>query len=356
MNFKFALFGNLQGRCEKLSSVQVYKLLPQKVFFLLLVFYFGSIDICAAQTYSRLSSSDTLTINSKLFNRDRKVIVTKSRSLKEGQKQNNCIVYMDADDPNVNGIILQSANNLMDYGEMPGSYLIGIIQENRNAELLQKDTLLSFIKQELVPFLRAKYNIAEKINIAGHSFGGYFATYAFFKEDELFNSCIAISPAYWPNKGDVLDLLSQKTLRDQGIIYLAIGDKRWDEISLRKHVFKAKTLLEQKKGLRFGFNDLSGFSHNATPTVGFGLGISFIYDQWEWGNILREQERNLKLYPGFWGHIEIKADALFHLSKILEAKEFYEEALKNIPNDPNLTTTEARVVKKRLKYKINECR
>lgn len=105
--------------------------------------------------------------------------------------------------------------------------------------------------------------------------------------------------------------------------YLAIGDKRWDEISLRKYVLRAKKILEQIKGLYFGFNDLIGFGHNATPTVGFGLGLGFIYDEWEWTNILREQERNLKSYPGFWGHLEIKADALLHLNQIIEARALY---------------------------------
>lgn len=118
---------------------------------------------------------------------------------------------MDADDANINGTFLRSANNLMAQGEMPKSYLIGIIHENRNVELLEKDSLLSFIKEELLPQLRCMFDIADRVGIAGHSFGGYFASYAFLKVNVLFNTCIAISPAYWPNKGDVIDLSSQRT-------------------------------------------------------------------------------------------------------------------------------------------------
>lgn len=338
------------------ASYQICKVLSQKIFFLFLCIKFSNSGICFAQMYSRLSPSDTVTIKSKIFNSDRKVIVTKTLGIKDGQKDNNCIVYMDADDANINGIILQSANNLMVYGEIPRTYLIGIVHENRNAELLAKDTLLNFIKEEVVPLLRARYNPSEKLAIAGHSFGGYFATYAFFKENVLFNSCIAISPAYWPNKGDVLNMLNQNTGGDQRSFYLAIGDKRWDEISLRKYVLKAKKVLEQKSNLLFSFNDLKGFSHNATPTVGFGLGLSFIYDEWEWTNILIEQERNLKSYPDFWGHTEIMADALFHLKQISRAKALYKEALKNVLKDPNLTAAEAKLVRKRLKYKIKHCK
>ena len=76
---------------------------------------------------------------------------------------------------------------------------------------------------------------------------------------------------------------------------------------------------------------LYGISFHTTPTVGFG----FIYD--EWGNILEEQERRLKSFPAFWGHLEIKADALYHLKRISEAKAIYQEALKNITKDQDLS-------------------
>jgi len=326
---------------------------------LLLIFSSAIIlsNFCLAQTYSQFDKSDTISITSKIFQSERKVIVTKSLKIKSGSKENNCILYMDADDKNINGILLQSANNLIAYKEIPQSYLVGIIQEDRDNELVEKDRLLRFISEEVVPQLEKNYDISKKVTIAGHSFGAYFATYAFLKDNAIFNSCIAVSPAYWPNKQDVLVLMNEQTKTNSvsGNFYLAIGDKRWDENSLRDYVFKAKNLLNSSRNIRFIFSDSKGFSHNATPTVGFGLGLSFIYDEWEWGNILEEQERRLKSFPAFWGHLEIKADALYHLNRISEAKVIYQEALKNIPKDEDLSNQKKVEITKRLNGKIKNC-
>lgn len=233
--------------------------------------------------------------------------------------------------------------------------MIGIIHENRNTELLEKDKLLNFLKEELFPLLEDKYGKTNKITIVGHSFGGYFATYAFLKDNDIFNACIAISPAYWPNKNDVIHLLLEKENLINGTFYLAIGDKRWDEISLREDVFKVQKILRHQKSISFGFNDLTGFAHNATPVVGFGLGLSFVYDEWEWSNILEEQENSLKQFPDFWGHLEIKADALFHLNRVSEAKSFYREALEKTAEDKDLSKSEMKEVTKRLRAKIKKC-
>lgn len=261
---------------------------------------------------------------------------------------------MDAEDKNINGIVLQTSNNLMIYEEIPQSYLVGIMHEDRNAELLEKNNLLRFLQEEVIPLLDEQYDISENITIVGHSFGAYFATYAFLTDNVRFTSCIAISPAYWPHKNDVLNLLNEKD--PGGNFFLAVGDKRWDEISLRKGVFKARDVLKEKRKLSFTFDDLKGFSHNATPAVGFGLGLSFIYDEWEWGNILSEQERRLKSSPDFWGHLEIKGDALFHLDRMSQAKGVYREALKTVSKDQYLSKRSVTLTKKRLKKKIKNCR
>ncbi len=313
-------------------------------------------NFCLAQTYSQFIKSDTIAITSKIYQSERKIIVTKPLKTQSGSEENNSILYLDADDRNINGIILQSANNLMAYKEIPNSYLVGIIQEDRNKELVEKDKLLRFITEEVIPLLEKNYNISKRLTIAGHSFGAYFATYAFLKYNAVFNSCIAVSPAYWPNKEDVLVLMNEKINTVSGNFYLAVGDKRWDEISLRDYVFKAKNLLSKSKGTRLMFTDLKGFSHNATPGVGFGLGFNFIYDEWEWGNILDEQEIRLKSFPAFWGHLEIKADALYHLKRIPEAKTIFQEALKSIPQDKDLSEHEKNEITKRLNGKIRSCR
>jgi predicted alpha/beta superfamily hydrolase len=63
------------------------------------------------------------------------------------------------------------------------------------------DKFLQFIKELLIPTIESKYR-TEKNNrtLVGHSYGGLFCFYTLFKEPELFNKIVALSPALrWDN-------------------------------------------------------------------------------------------------------------------------------------------------------------
>ncbi|WP_312554518.1 hypothetical protein [Empedobacter brevis] len=77
----------------------------------------------------------------------------------------------------------------------------------------------------------------------------------------------------------MLLIMHDKINTVSGHFYFAIGDKRWGEISPRDYIFEARKLWSNSKTPRLRFTDLEGFSHNATPTVGFGLGFNHIYDE-----------------------------------------------------------------------------
>jgi hypothetical protein len=138
---------------------------------------------------------------------------------------------------------------------------------------------------------------------------------------------------------------------------MAIGNKRWDDISITKYIDEMDRLLtKHQRQIRYRLNRLDGFSHNATPTVGIGLGLGYVFDLWEWQNILQEQERRLKSSPDFWGHLEIKADALYHLKRYPEAKEGYLKSLHFLINDKEEQKESIRTASKRLKEKIKKCK
>lgn len=71
---------------------------------------------------------------------------------------------------------------------------------------------------------------------------------------------------------------------------------------------------------------------------------------------MEEQEKRLKSFPGFWGHLEIKGDALCHLNRTSEAKTVYRKALKSVTNDKKLTIEISTELTKRMTNKIQNCR
>jgi Putative esterase len=311
---------------------------------------------CFCQSHSFYSQPDTLSIDSRIFGTARKITVSIPNDYGKIKEPKNCILYVDGDDEEIAGTILQATNNLYLNDDIPQSVLVGIFHENRDQELQEKNKLYDFIAYEVLPKITGKYSLKKEITVVGHSFGAYFATYCFFKNNELFNNCIAISPAYWPNKNDIYAIAEtqlKKQEKPTGNFYLAIGDKRWDDISLREGVFKFKTIVESRKNnFRFQFNDLVGFNHNSSPTVGFGLGLNFCFDEWEWGSVLEDQNNRIKSFPDFWRHYELKADALIHLKRTTEAIETYKITIGKLNLDKEISSTDRKFFLKRIENKM----
>jgi hypothetical protein len=301
------------------------------------------------------SKPDTLSIVSKIFGTVRKITISIPNDYDKVKQPKNCIVYIDGDDPEISGTLLQTANNLYVSDDIPQSILVGIFHENRDQELQEKDKLYDFINHEVLPKIAEKYAGKKEVTIVGHSFGAYFATYCFLKNNKIFNNCIAISPAYWANKNDIYTLAEQELKQNKltGNFYLAIGNKRWDDISLGDGVLKFKTLIESNESdINFLFNDLLGFNHNSTPTVGFGLGLNFCFDEWEWGSVLEDQNDRIKYFPDFWQHYELKADALKHLHRKAEAIETYKITIEKLNLDKEISSKDKKFFLKRIQKEM----
>jgi predicted alpha/beta superfamily hydrolase len=311
---------------------------------------------CFCQSHSFYSKPDTLNIDSKIFGTIRRITVSIPNDYEKLKQPKNCILYVDGDDDEISGTILQATNNLYLYDDIPQSILVGIFHENRDQELQEKYKLYDFITNEVLPKITEKYSVKKEITIVGHSFGAYFSTFCFFKNNVLFNNCIAISPAYWPNKNDIYTIAEQELKKQEkltGNFYLAIGDKRWDDISLRNGVLKFKSIIESKRNnFTFRFNDLIGFNHNSSPTVGFGLGLNFCFDEWEWESVLEDQNNRIKSFPNLWRLYELKADALRHLNRTTEAIEIYKTTIEKLNLDKEISITDRKHFLKRIEGKM----
>jgi predicted alpha/beta superfamily hydrolase len=87
------------------------------------------------------------------------------------------------------------------------------------------DKFISFIANELQPFIEKRYRVSASKTMIGQSLGGLLATEILFKKPELFNTYIIISPSLWWDNGSLLnsspDLL--KTVQQRTNIYIGVG-------------------------------------------------------------------------------------------------------------------------------------
>src|SRR5262249_37185510 len=61
-----------------------------------------------------------------------------------------------------------------------------------------------FIKEELMPAVKARYRTTDECAIVGESLAGLFVVETFFLEPELFDTYIAFDPSLWWNNEELL--------------------------------------------------------------------------------------------------------------------------------------------------------
>lgn len=88
------------------------------------------------------------------------------------------------------------------------------------------DKFISFIENELQPYINTKYKTNQSKTIIGQSLGGLLATEILLKKPRLFNTYIIISPSLWWDNGSLLnehsDLLKED-FKQQTRIYIGVG-------------------------------------------------------------------------------------------------------------------------------------
>lgn len=74
------------------------------------------------------------------------------------------------------------------------------------------DAFLSFLKDELLPYIESSLPVTGDNTLVGHSHGGTFAIYSLLREHQLFKSYIAIDPSLWWDDQYVINLATEKLM------------------------------------------------------------------------------------------------------------------------------------------------
>lgn len=116
------------------------------------------------------------------------------------------------------------------------------------------EKFISFIENELQPFVVQKFKTSDKKTLIGQSLGGLLATEVLIQKPYLFNNYIIVSPSIWWNKQSILKLKPEfsKQKNTKINVHISVG-KEGDVM-----VSDAKALLKKLKGYA---NVNSGFKY-----------------------------------------------------------------------------------------------
>jgi len=173
---------------------------------------------------------------------------------------------------------------------------------------------LSFIKQELIPFIESKYRVSHTDRaLAGSSFGGLFTLYVMFHTPETFHRYVLTSPALTFDDNIMFTYdkeFAERTKDLRARVFIGIGGYE----NLRPFDAFVKQLKgDDYKGLELETKVLEGFGHSGGKAEGFSRGLQFVYakpDVKVDPNILDQYIGEYEINPQFHVRIERDGDRL----------------------------------------------
>jgi predicted alpha/beta superfamily hydrolase len=143
------------------------------------------------------------------------------------------------------------------------------------------DKFLSFMKNELFPFIETNYK-ADPANrtLMGCSLGGLITLYALFTQPELFTGYAAASPAIGWDR-EVLykyekDFYQKKLLKPVRL-YMTIGDVERSRPAYEK--FAAQMMSRNYSSVSMQSKILENTGHSGTKSETFGRGLQYIFEK-----------------------------------------------------------------------------
>ncbi|RNL50117.1 alpha/beta hydrolase [Pedobacter jejuensis] len=176
---------------------------------------------------------------------------------------------------------------------MPKSIVIGIANVDRKRDFTFPTTVeadlkdfpttgksaqfISFIEEELQPFIQRKYKTNSSKTIIGQSLGGLLATEILLKKPQLFTNYMIVSPSLWWNNESLLNdapKYLENILAKETKVYITVGTegKRMEDDAK-----KLAEILYNNQNLNINFNPMPDENHLTILHNGLYKGFGVLY-------------------------------------------------------------------------------
>lgn len=185
-----------------------------RLFLLLSIISIGSlVNTAKAQdtVVTKIYHGKLDSINSDILKQKRLIQVFTPPGYKPGSTDKYDVLYV-LDGGNWNtGLILQLQNFLEGEPYVPPTIIVSVLNIDRIKDFTPThaddwktsggaNNFLSFLKNELIPYVNKTYPSNGNNTPWGHSLGGLFVVYALLNEPKTFKSYIAVDPSLWWDK------------------------------------------------------------------------------------------------------------------------------------------------------------
>ena len=267
-----------------------FNLLPKTLLIFLTGAFLISISSLQAGDENKIVIGEKVKIKSKVLDEDRTMYVYLPQSYGLSNSKYPVMYLLDGGwhFHHTSGIVqFLSAQALM-----PETIVVAIINVDRNRDFSPThvdnlptsggaEKFMSFLTDELIPYIEKNYRAQQFNVLVGHSFGGTFATYSLLTNPQIFNAYIAISP-YLMFDDNLLVKKAKTQLKskyDNVQFYMTLGDEPNYFEALKKFSQTVKT--KSPEGFEFSYIQMKDENHGSIPHLSIYKGLEFIYKDWQ---------------------------------------------------------------------------
>jgi predicted alpha/beta superfamily hydrolase len=236
------------------------------------------------------SVGNSFKFHSKVCGKDRTVMVGLPAEYAESRKRYPVFMVVDGQ-WNFN-LACEVVRILSDNGFIPRMIVVAVhTGEQRDFYLLPGrdpetrtggggDSLLAFIRDELIPFVDNHYRTLPRRILAGSSYGGVFVMHALLTNPELFDAVLTLSPSMWWNNGIMLKRTEEFMKASAGMsnaLYITVANE-----GPGMGVNALAEILKQTspRGLAWRFDEYPEEIHGTITYKGTYNGLRFAFSDW----------------------------------------------------------------------------
>ncbi|MGG5766106.1 alpha/beta hydrolase [Bacillus wiedmannii] len=202
---------------------------------------------------------ETYSFHSTILNNTRKIYIYTPHDYSHTSHLQELLIVFDGNSFIHNLSIARTLNYLIYEKEIPSCIAVAIDSVDRLEELTYNDKMNTFLTEELLPWIKARYHVYQEKNhttIAGFSLGGIAAFYAALQNPHVFGNVLSMSGSvHWKKDGYENQISSIDLNAIQPHFYIAAGElENKPLLTANRRLYKAL----KGKGYQITYEEFQG--------------------------------------------------------------------------------------------------
>ncbi len=299
----------------------------------------------AEDNTAQIVIGESIHFRSQILDEEREIFIFCPRGYGQGDRKFPVLYLLDAEYQfhYVTGVVAF----LSEIGHIPEMIVVGITNTDRERDLTPEpgeqqkkrfptsggaEEFLTFLQDELIPYIESRYRIQPFKVLAGWSLGGLFSIHAMLSRSETFDAYIAMSPSlYWNDQ--IESAKAAKLFRDRTsfrkTLFMTMGNER-DEMVGSSEKFSKVLENDAPPDFSWKYEPMPEETHSSIKLKSIYRGLEFIFSDLRYAGTIKDagfKDHYNTLAEKYGYSINLSQDFLFDAYTIYWEKKRYNDAV-----------------------------